>query len=140
MAWVSVMKRGDDPAILQRWLEVAGKVEDLQRRGDFGLAVLFANAVGRKDQWEKALEGLKMKDVSIVLEWKAKARSEGKLEGILVGQVQALLLLLRLRFSTIPEDLTHSIQSFPTTERLEQWMAAAALADSLQKFRQDTGL
>jgi hypothetical protein len=132
LAWIPLMQRGDDPGIIQRWREIVAKEADPKRRGDYGLAVLFANAVGRGELWEKALEGLTMPDVPIVAEWKARARLEAKAEYV--------LFVLQQRFTAVPEDLARAIQASPTIDKLDRWMAAAVHAGSLEQFRQDAGL
>ncbi len=140
LAWVSVMQRGDDPSIVQRWLAIASEVDNLARRGDFGLVVLFANAVGRKELWEKALEGWKMEDVSIVKEWKAKAHSAGKLEGKRESKREDLIRILERRWPPVPPDVEARIRDCTDLDELNRWMDFAISAASVEQFRQDTGV
>jgi hypothetical protein len=56
LAWVPVMKNGSEEGIIGRWLEIAGAETDLNQRGVYALAEVFAGAVGRQEVWRKALE------------------------------------------------------------------------------------
>ena len=42
LAWIPVLKNGGEDATIRRWLEIAGAETDLNRRGDYALARVFA--------------------------------------------------------------------------------------------------
>jgi hypothetical protein len=115
-----------------RCLEIAGQETYLDRRCDYALAALFAEAVDRQDQWRKVVEKLKMKEPSIVLEWKANARREGKID--------LLELVLKGRFAPLPEDLVARLRSTTDSALLDRWATLAGTAPTLDQFRQDAGL
>jgi hypothetical protein len=138
LPWLSLMRGGDDPAIIARWLELAGREQDARRRSDYGgLALVFAEAAGRRDLWKQALEGWNVTDSQQVLEWIA----EGEAKGEARGEAKALLRVLARRFPPgAPADMVAAIQAMRDLARLEAWVDAAVTADSLEAFRQAAGL
>ena len=135
LAWLSLMHGGSDPAIIQRWLELARRVTDPQRRADLGLVRVFAELTNCQDVWRKALEGWDMQESQLVKEWEDKARREGKIE----GKAEALLLFLQKRFKTVPDDLRGAIMAAPE-DRLTAWLDLAFAARSLRRFRAQAGV
>ncbi len=162
LPWLPLMQGGDDVDILNRWKEIAAGEPDATRRGDYGgLAIVFAEAAGRLTLWKEALKGWNMRDSQQVLEWIEQGRKEGKLEGKLEGEREgqkkgkeqgkkegkkegkiegernALLRLLRKKFSArLPAKLVASIQACDDESRLARWFDSAIDADSLEAFRQ----
>jgi hypothetical protein len=57
LALISLMKKGGDPATIERWLQVANQETDPYRKADFALVVLFADLTGRTEVWEKGRVG-----------------------------------------------------------------------------------
>jgi hypothetical protein len=128
LAWIPLMKNGSEDAIIDRWLRTASAEPDLKKRGYYGLATVFAGAVGTKDLWRRRLEGLEMIDTPMVAEWKAKAKFE------------ALVELLQDRFPPLPEEVVARIRASTDTAKLRGWFLKAATAATLDQFRQETGL
>jgi hypothetical protein len=93
---------------------------------------------------ENGVEGWKVKEPQIVLEWKAEARAqgwaEGKREGVTEGLARALLHVLERRFQAVPEDIAAAIRACYRDEQLDRWLDAAVTAPSLEQFRQEAGL
>ncbi len=67
------------------------------------------------------------------------SREEGIAEGLAQGIAESVLQLLN-DLSDIPDDLRDKILQETNLEALRQWLKAAAKADSIQDFRQLSGL
>ncbi|HEX5271906.1 MAG TPA: hypothetical protein VFW33_15515, partial [Gemmataceae bacterium] len=67
LPWVPLMAGGDDAAVVAEWVRLAGTEPVAQRRADYpGLALVFADSVGRVAVWKKALEGFDMWESQII--------------------------------------------------------------------------
>jgi hypothetical protein len=145
LALIPLMQGGGDPVIVAAWLALAAAEPDARRRADAGgLALVFAEAAGRRDPWTKALEGWNVVQSQQVLEWQALARREGRDEGIkqgiATGQQDSLLTILSLRYQALPQEVVDSIRKVTDRNRLDGLVAAALQEDTLEKFRRATGL
>jgi hypothetical protein len=145
LSWISLMRGGGAPDIIERWKQVASQESDNSRRAAYGaIALIFADLTGRVDQWRSGLEGWNMRDSTVVAEWKAEGRAEGKAEGRAEGRAEGiaktrrgdLLRLLELKFrATVPADLMSAVETQTDLDVLARWFDAAVLADSLDAFR-----
>jgi hypothetical protein len=138
LPWVPLMRGGDEPAIIQQWLELARQEHDSRRRGDYGgLALVFAEAAKRLPVWKDTLKGWNMVESQQVLEWIA----EGEAKGEAKGEANALLQLLELRFPPgAPPELARTIRATTEVARLRSWFKLAYTAECLDAFRQAAGL
>jgi hypothetical protein len=129
LPWIPLMRGGAESGILQRWMELAEAEPDSRRRADHGgLAVVFAEAAGRRAVWLDALKEWNMIESQQVLEWIA--------EGEIKGEIKSLLRLLQRKFPPgPPEDLVSLIQSCTETSLVARWFDAAIDAQSLDDFR-----
>ncbi len=134
LPWIPLMQGGAESAILAQWLALARAEPDAPRRADYGgLALVFAEAAGRRPAWRAALAGWNMVESQQVLEWIA----EGEVKGRAETQAELLLRLLALRFGpSVPPDLVGQIRGTVNAEQLQRWFDAAAIAPSLDAFRQ----
>jgi hypothetical protein len=140
LPWIALMRGGDDVAIIAQWREIAGRQPERRGSDYAGLAVVLAEAAGRRELWKEALEGFSVKDSQQVLEWIAEGEAKGEARGEARGQAKALLRVLARRF---PPGATAEMESAiraADLQRLEAWLDAAATADSLEAFRQAAGL
>jgi hypothetical protein len=140
LAWISLMQRGNDPAIIQRWLESASREADPERRADLGLVTVFAELANCQEAWRKALEGWNMKESQLVKEWEDKARLEGEIKGRTEGKAETLVQILNKRFKSVPDDLRATLLAEPNAQRLTDLVEIAIAARSLKTFRQKAGL
>jgi hypothetical protein len=129
LSWISLMRGGGEPDIIERWKQVASQEPDNSRRAVYGAIVLiFADLTDRVEQWRSGLEGWNMRESTVVAEWKAEGRAEGKRED--------LLRLLELKFrATVPSDLVSTVENQSNLDILTNWFDSAVLADSLEAFR-----
>jgi hypothetical protein len=67
-----------------------------------------------------------------VLEWMAEGETKGKRE--------ALIRLLGLKFQNVPPELLATLQATDDVNRLGQWFDQAVVAQTLNNFRQASGL
>ena len=63
-----------------------------------------------------------------VLEWQAQTRAT------------TLLELLRLKFSSIPDELANRIGATRDIPTMQRWMRLVVQASSVEQFRQEAGL
>jgi hypothetical protein len=135
--WVPLMAGGDTDAVIARWKERAGAVEDRRRRGDLGqIALVFAELVGRYAAWERGLEGFDMTESKVVNEWIEEALSKDRIE----RARQYLIRLLQERFpNQVAAEVIETINSQPSLSMLEDWLdqvvRAASFADFVRVLR-----
>jgi hypothetical protein len=132
LALIPLMKKGGEDATITRWLEIANAEASLKKRGDYALATVFANAVGRRELWQKRLEGITVIEAPIVKEWKDEARVETRID--------SLIDLLHDRFSAIPQEVIDRIRASNDLALIRNWALKAATVATLDQFRQDTNL
>ena len=89
LCWISLMRGGGKPGIIERWKQVASQEPNNQHRATYGAIVtVFAELTDCAALWKSGLEGWDMRESTIVAEWKAEARAEGMAEGIAEGMSQ----------------------------------------------------
>jgi hypothetical protein len=110
-------------------VRLAGAEPDPQRRADYpGLALVFADSVGRLPIWKQKLEGFDMWQSQVIREWKTEARLEEKRND--------LLKVLRVRFPPeVPADLARRIEETTDLDLLTRWFDAALSIPTLDAFR-----
>jgi hypothetical protein len=140
LVWLPLMKRGSEPGMIERWLELAGQETDRQRRGDLALAQVFAELVNAQGVWSKALEGWNMKESTIIKQLEDAAEAKGVLKGEAKGTAKSLLKILQKRFKAVPEDLRAAILAVQDDARLSTWLDIALESRSLRRFRQETNV
>lgn len=79
-----------------------------------------------------------MASASIMLEWKAEGRAEGMAEGLALGMAEArredLLKLLRVKYHSLPFELSSAVRSMSELDDLSRWFDAALAAPTLEAF------
>jgi hypothetical protein len=128
------MAGASEEGIITEWKRLAGlEPEERRRRIYAGLALIFADRAGRKEPWQKALEGWNVKEASIISEWQEEARVEKARE--------YLIRLLRAKFPNgLPAPLIEAINSQQSSQELSRWFDVALAAASLQQFQAILGL
>ncbi len=139
-------RRGDYGGLAVVFAEAAGRLP-LWKQGLKGWNMRDSQQVlewieqGRKE----VLEELRVRDSRQALEWieqgraegKQEGKKEGKKEGKIEGERNALLRLLRKKFSArLPAELVTRIQTCDDEPRLARWFDSAVEAETLQTFRQ----
>jgi hypothetical protein len=132
LSWISLMRGGGEPDIIERWKVIASHESDHSRRAIYGAIVLiFAELTAFASPWRSGLEGWNMRESMIVAEWKA----EGEAEGIVKGKRSSLLQLLEMKFNApVPSDLLAAIER-ADVDTLSRWFVLAFKAGSLDDFR-----
>ncbi len=131
--WVPLMRIGQDDALIARWKEtVVQVVRDRRTRGNMaGIALVFAELVGRRVEWDRGLEGFEMTESQVVNEWISRGEAKGKL----LEARQNLLELLEGRFpGAVPNDVVQLIQHQESLELLHDWFKTAVRAYSFEQF------
>jgi hypothetical protein len=132
LLWIPLRTGGDEPIIMRRWKALAAVESDPRKRSDYGaLALIFAEAAGRKAAWKQALEGWNVIESQQVLEWQHEAR--------VAEASQKLLRLLELKFTTVPPELAEKIRASTELATLNDWFDAAVPSRSLKQVRQHIG-
>jgi len=137
---------GGQPAIIERWKELAQAEPEARRRADYaGLALVFAELADCRPAWQQALEGWNVEQSLQVLEWQAEAEkrglARGKAEAKAEAKVEALLRVLHKRFPAAASgDLEQVIRATSDLDQLDHWLDAAASASTLAQFRRLAGL
>lgn len=131
--WVPLMTGGKDAGVIGRWKEVVAQVvADRRTRGNLaGIALVFAELMGRRAEWSRGLEGFEMTESQVVNDW----INQGEAKGKLVNQRQNLLRLLTKRFpGAVPDDVTRLVNEQESLDILGHWFDAAAEAYTFQQF------
>ena len=123
LPWIPMMRNGDEMGIMERWKELAVAEPDGRRRAEYGaLALVFAEAAGRRALWRQALEKWNMIESQQVLEWMAEGEAKGLAEGLAEGQLREARTLLRDlledRFAPLPEAVLQLIEATTDLTRL----------------------
>jgi len=93
LSWISLMRGGADPDIMEGWKTVAATEPNSTHRATYAVLVtIFAELTGCADLWRSQLEEWNMRESMLVNEWKAEGRAEGERD--------ALLLVLGQKFHT----------------------------------------
>jgi hypothetical protein len=76
--------------------------------------------------------------VDDLLTWKSDGRAEGLAEGMAMGMLEArredLLKVARVRFGTVPHDVTYAIRGAADIDQLGRWLDAALVAATVEQF------
>jgi hypothetical protein len=121
LCWIPLMRGGDDPDVVQRWLEVCTAEPNVQRRMDYAnLAKVFADRAGWVGVWSKALEGWQMWKSTVIQSW----RDEGRV----LGQRELLVEMVRLKYPTLSAELLAQIEKSDDPEAIRRWSTAFATA------------
>ncbi len=131
--WLPLMAGGGDGAIFGRWKEVVtATVPDRRVRGNLaGVALIFAELVGRRVEWKRGLEGFEMTESQVVNEW----MSQGAAKGQLMERRRNLLEFLTLRFpGSVPDEVRRLINEQESLPLLDDWFRAAVRAYTFEQF------
>ncbi len=79
-----------------------------------------------------------MTSPGMILSWKQEGRAEGFAEGLASGMAESrredLLKLLRVKFVTLPPELTAAVRGEQALDSLTRWFDAALAAPTLEAF------
>jgi len=133
LPWIPLMQGGNSAGIIGHWKALATAEADAERRGDWGgLVLVFADAVGTRALWKRALEGWNVETSQQVLEWQAEALARGKMQ----GKAEDVVSALRLRFGKkLTKKLQLTVMQCTDLDLLNHWFEAAVTATSLDAFR-----
>jgi hypothetical protein len=142
LPWVVAMQGGDEGAVQREWVRLAATEPEAWKRAEYAaLALVFADAVGRRPSWKLALEELTVQDPPIIQEWAAHWEARGEARGRVEGRVEmarantALVLRERFGLTDLPADLRPVLDAETNPDKLQQWFALALTAATLDAFR-----
>ncbi len=91
LGWISLMRGGATPGIIEQWKQVASQEPNSQHRATYGAIVtVFAELTNCAALWKSGLEGWDMRESTIVAEWKAEGRAEGIAKGRAEGRAEGM--------------------------------------------------
>ena len=151
LGWIPLMQNGSAPDIIEQWLKIALAEPERVRRSDYGtFALVFAEAAGSSEVWQKALEGWNVMESKQILEWTAEARDIGKKEGIDIGKKEGIdigkkegelqarrQLLLRLgqhKFNRLTTATQKRIEALDDLARLDRLIDALLTASTWKEL------
>ncbi|AWM35750.1 hypothetical protein GobsT_65570 [Gemmata obscuriglobus] len=141
LPWLPLMAGGGEGTIIERWKRLAEQEPSSRRRSELGgLALVFAEAAGCRENWELGLKGWNVRESAVVNGWKAEARAEARAETQVEERAAAVLAVLEAKFGTVPADLAGAVRATADLARLQQWIALAARADTRDGFRAAAGV
>jgi hypothetical protein len=132
LAWISLMKKGNDPGIMRRWREVADAVSDRRLKAELRLVAVYAQLTGGDREWLRNLEGFDVQESVVVKEWQDEANVK--------LQIKNILRVLGKKFGLVPPEVAEKVEATTSLSALEKWVDSAATADSLATFRRDAGI
>jgi hypothetical protein len=127
--WAPLMAEGQQEVVIARWREVVVQVvPDARARGNLaGIALVLAELVGRRAEWQRGLEGFEMTESQVVNEWIS--------QGMLKEGRRNLLEVLEARFPrAVPNDVVQLIQQQDSLDLLHDWLKAAVRAPTFEQF------
>ena len=123
-----LMQGADDPAVIAEWKRLALQESDAAKRGSYGaLALVFADLVGRKDVWEKELEGWNVQESYFVNKWQAEATRK-----TLRGAVRSVLTSRGI--DPIPPEINAALDGQSNPDVLDAWIKGAVTATTASDF------
>lgn len=125
LPWIPLMSGGGNADTIDRWKALAEAEADRRRKAEFaGLALVFADKAGCKEQWAEKLEGWNVEESTVVKEWIARGEARGEARGKEIGEMQeAQANILRLgvkRFGVAPEAIEASVKAIQDRARLHR--------------------
>jgi hypothetical protein len=137
LVFVPLMQRGAEDAIIQRWLTLADREKNPQKRYDLGyVALIMAEAAGCRQVWQEALERWNMQESQVLNEWTKKVVERTEIK----SKVESVLDLLADHIGTPPADLVAAIEAIKDPARLKELLLLAGRAESVEQFRKDASL
>jgi hypothetical protein len=140
LALIPLMHRGGEEGIIQRWSELVGAETDLRRRADHGLALVFAERVGHLDAWRDALKGFAMIESPLIAGLLADATTKAEAKAKAETRTEMLVRAIQKRYQELPEEIARPIRACTDSDQLERWFDVVLETDTLEQFRQRTGL
>jgi hypothetical protein len=121
LPWVPLMAGAGEPGLADRWKSIATGEPDSRRRAEFGgIALLFAEYVGRKEVWHAKLEGWNVEESTVVREWVAMGEARGEARGRVATARAILVRLGTKRFGSPSADIETAIRAIEDADRLER--------------------
>jgi hypothetical protein len=125
LAFAPLMIGGGESGIIERWVALAGAEPNIKYRSDYaGLALIFADRVGRKAIWNDKLKGWNMTESAFINEFIAMGEARGRAEGEARGRIEAARsLILRFgakRFGSPTSTIELALLAISDRERLER--------------------
>lgn len=144
--WLLVLiplHQADDPAdVIRQWLELFHAELDAGLRSEWhGLTVVLSELSRHKDLWRIALEGLTVTRSPFLESIRAEGHKEGIKEGRAEDRSEALIQLLRAKFSQqVAADIIRRVEQSRDLDQLRAWFTAALDAATWDDFLQRTSL
>ncbi len=115
LGWIPLMKGGNTPSIIQKWLDIANAIPDdnYVKRELASMVKVFADAVDQGEAWREPLKGWNIMTSKIMAGWVDEGRVEGRVEGSVATWQSAINRLAVRVFGQSP---THIAQIAKITD------------------------
>ncbi len=133
LGWIPLMQDGNEPSIIERWIEFVSALLDERRRSNLAALVLvFAEAADQNETWAKALKGFNTMKSAIYEEWTSGAVREDREENL--GYLRNVLK--RVAAQRLGNSPTHleMIDSIDDRNRLVELLTSVSIANSWNEF------
>jgi hypothetical protein len=129
LPWVVLMRGGGDPAIIERWKQLAGREPDAEKRALYrSFALVFAELIPELVNWQRHLEGWEVRESQYLKSF--EDRGEVKR-----ARADLLRVLLSRLGSPAPEPIRLAIEGTNDLGILDRWFDAALAAASWADFQ-----
>jgi hypothetical protein len=131
--WIPLMSGGGSEEVIERWKEVVPtRVEEQTMRANVAsIALIFAELVGRRIQWQRGLEGSEMTESQVVNEWISQGETRGQLSMARKHIIQAAQ---RKFGGTVPNEIIRLINQQDSLLMLDEWFNAAIDSRTVDEF------
>jgi hypothetical protein len=130
--WIPLMAGAENPLLVQQWQTLVADLPAPDQANLLGIALVFAELVGRGQVWRPILERWNMTESPIVNEWIAEAANLRELD----TWREAVLDVLKRRFpNQVPPELAETINGQPGLDLLKDWHGQAAVVGTIEDFR-----
>lgn len=122
LAWIPLMQRGNEPDIIQRWIEIASNIPNNTLRSEIGgMVPVFAECADHLDVWQNALKGWNIMTSKVIEGWKQ------------IGHIETLQnLIIRVASRQFGTSVAHAsqIQQVTEADRLDRMFDAVSTLSS----------
>jgi hypothetical protein len=129
LPWISLMRGGGEPGIIEEWKRLADLEPDLRLRLEYAAdALIFADLRSVWHAWKKSLEGWNVRVSQQVLEWQTEAKVEVQRENL-------VRVLEKHCKAPVPIDLAKAIEETEDMSVLRRWFDSALDVGTFDEFR-----
>jgi hypothetical protein len=133
LPWVPLMKGGGEPALIERWKEIAALEGDVSRRALYrDMALVFAELIREQVNWLRALEGWEMRESTYIKQFELRGREQG----VVLDSRAKLFKVIRSRLQDpVPESIRLAVEGTNDPVTLDIWFDVALAVTTVAELR-----